>query len=293
MPNPLVSIIIPTLNRAHLIGETLDSVLAQTYQNWECIVVDDGSTDNTAELMTDYIAKDSRFQYHRRPKDRLPGGNAARNYGFEVSNGEYINWFDSDDLMMPNFLKFKMRHFSRQVDVLITSGYEWNPGFNEKDLISIAIENNLFTDYVLWRLKIFTPSVLFAKSFLEDKALFREDLLRGQETEFFCRMFVNIKEKQFLLYDEPLFFYRKHHQTKSEQNKNYISEFKISQALTYFGNLDRGISTDNKVVVEHSLNAVMGLLFDAFSLKKNISFIGNDHSQNAFDQSCFSRSVGA
>ncbi len=62
MNNPLVSIIIPTYNRAHLIHETLDSVLAQTYTNWECIVVDDGSSDNTEEVLESYINKDFRFQ---------------------------------------------------------------------------------------------------------------------------------------------------------------------------------------------------------------------------------------
>ena len=64
---PLISIIIPTYNRAHLIGETLDSILVQTYPNWECIVVDDGSTDTTADVMREYIKKDNRFQYHQRP----------------------------------------------------------------------------------------------------------------------------------------------------------------------------------------------------------------------------------
>lgn len=84
MTQPLVSIIIPTYNRAHLIGETLDSVMAQTYTNWECIVVDDGSTDNTAELLVVYCNKDNRFQYHHRPKDRPKGANAYRNYGIDV-----------------------------------------------------------------------------------------------------------------------------------------------------------------------------------------------------------------
>jgi len=113
MNNPLVSIIIPTFNRAHLIGETLDSIMAQTYTNWECIIVDDGSTDGTDKVMAEYIAKDPRFQYHHRPKDRLPGGNAARNYGFEVSKGEYVNWFDSDDIMLPSKLKVKIKHFEK------------------------------------------------------------------------------------------------------------------------------------------------------------------------------------
>ena len=66
--NPLVSIIIPTYNRAHLIKETLDSVLTQTYTNWECIIVDDGNSDNTEEVINSYIAKDQRFKYCHRPQ---------------------------------------------------------------------------------------------------------------------------------------------------------------------------------------------------------------------------------
>ena len=77
---PLVSIIIPTYNRAHLIGETLDSVLAQTYQNWECIIVDDGSSDNTDEVIGAYVEKDSRFKYyHRSDKDLPKEPSASRN----------------------------------------------------------------------------------------------------------------------------------------------------------------------------------------------------------------------
>jgi glycosyltransferase involved in cell wall biosynthesis len=98
MNNPLVSIIIPTYNRAHLIGDTLDSVLGQTYENWECIIVDDGSTDNTKEVVDEYKNLNSRFQYHHRPNDRLKGANACRNYGFSMSQGEYAMFLDSDDI---------------------------------------------------------------------------------------------------------------------------------------------------------------------------------------------------
>jgi len=104
---PLVSIIIPTYNRAHLIGETLDSVVAQTYENWECIIVDDGSSDNTDEVIEEYTKKDTRFKYYHRPEEHLPGGNGARNYGFKMSQGEYIIWFDSDDLMTRDHIEIK------------------------------------------------------------------------------------------------------------------------------------------------------------------------------------------
>jgi glycosyltransferase involved in cell wall biosynthesis len=99
---PLVSIIIPTYNRAHLIGETLDSVVTQTYLNWECIIVDDGSSDNTDEVIKEYTKKDTRFKYYHRPKEHLSGGNGARNYGFKMSKGEYVNFLDSDDLFSEN-----------------------------------------------------------------------------------------------------------------------------------------------------------------------------------------------
>lgn len=66
--DPLVSIIIPTFNRAHLIGETLDSVLAQTYQNWECIVVDDGRSYDRFEFVSKYVETDNRINLFRDPK---------------------------------------------------------------------------------------------------------------------------------------------------------------------------------------------------------------------------------
>ena len=96
---PLVSIIIPTYNRASLIEETLNSIIDQTFQNWECLVIDDGSTDTTEEVMKKYVCADKRIHYYSKPVDLLRGGNAARNYGFKMSRGEYIHWFDSDDLM--------------------------------------------------------------------------------------------------------------------------------------------------------------------------------------------------
>ena len=104
----LVSIIMPTYNRAHLIGQTLDSVLAQTYPNWECIIVDDWSTDTSDEVVGEYVKKDSRFQYYQRPKDRKKGPNSCRNYGLELSKGEFVKWFDSDDIMHPKFLENKL-----------------------------------------------------------------------------------------------------------------------------------------------------------------------------------------
>jgi glycosyltransferase involved in cell wall biosynthesis len=111
--NSEISIIIPTYNRSHLIGKTLESILAQTFQNWKCIVVDDNSTDNTNEVMKDYCEKDQRIRFIKRPSNLKKGANSCRNYGFEKSSSPFIKWFDSDDIMYPNHLELM---YSKLVD---------------------------------------------------------------------------------------------------------------------------------------------------------------------------------
>lgn len=73
----LISIIIPTFNRAHIILKTLDSISTQTYLNWECIIVDDGSTDNTEEVLLSYCSNDSRFKFFKRPSNLISRPNSS------------------------------------------------------------------------------------------------------------------------------------------------------------------------------------------------------------------------
>ena len=100
---PTVSIIIPTYNRAHLIDRSIQSVLNQTYQDFELIVVDDGSTDNTEDIIRQFQEKDKRIKYIKHDKNK--GGSAARNTGIKNSRGEYIAFQDSDDEWFPEKLE--------------------------------------------------------------------------------------------------------------------------------------------------------------------------------------------
>ena len=100
MNNPIFfSIVVPTYNRASLIGKTIESILAQTYPHFELIIVDDGSTDQTEEEVKKYLS-DKVSYYKKTNAERA----AARNYGTLRSKGDYINWFDSDDIMFPDNL---------------------------------------------------------------------------------------------------------------------------------------------------------------------------------------------
>lgn len=249
MSEPLVSIIIPTFNRAHLIGETLDSVLAQTYQNWECIVVDDGSSDETDMVLKSYCDKDARFQYHQRP-DNLPnGGNASRNHGFGLSKGDYIQWFDDDDVMLPDYLSKRILAFKDDINIVICTGYKVDEHLNQKELIPIEDTMNLFKEYALRKARVLTPSILFRKHFLMAKELFLEDRIRGQETELFLRLFYKMPSFQYKIIDEPLFLYRQHDSTKSTKGKRYNFEFIEGQTKTFLATLEKAFMLKDRELV--------------------------------------------
>ena len=107
-PLPKVSIIVPAYNNGEYIGEALDSVIAQTYPYWECIVVDDGSTDNTREIVAEYCQKESRITYLYQENS---GPSVARNNGIEHTSGEFILPLDSDDKIADTYLEKAVNHF--------------------------------------------------------------------------------------------------------------------------------------------------------------------------------------
>lgn len=258
--NPLISIIIPTYNRASLLRETLDSVLMQTYQNWECIVVDDGSTDNTKEIVLNYREKDSRFSYHSRPIDMPKGANSCRNFGFELSKGEFINWFDSDDIMLPEFLSKKIGCFSAAINLVICSGYLTDENLQNRKATELVVQTNIFKDYTLWNLRIFTPSVLFRKSFLP-KELFSAKITRGQETELFSRLFFKMKSAEYEILNEPLFLYRHHSESKTHKNNVYVAAYKESQAYIMNENFKRSIEISDAELISYYYRAQIELFF--------------------------------
>ena len=98
IPPPVVSIIIPNFNKATFIAESIRSVLEQDFEDWEAIIVDDGSTDNSVEIINNLVSNDPRLKLFQR--NRLPkGGSTCRNIGIENARGDYLFFFDSDDLM--------------------------------------------------------------------------------------------------------------------------------------------------------------------------------------------------
>lgn len=209
---PFVSIIIPTYNRAHLIAETLDSIINQTYTNWECIVVDDGSTDHTDKVLEQYCDKESRIKYYHRPKHLKSGGNAARNYGFELSKGDYVNWFDSDDLMEKDFIELKLKSILKnpQLDFVIARGVNY---FEDGTLEDIPIRNNRFkelnpSNFILSEVFWITHD-FFIKRENVGAVRFDTEIKSGQEYNFFIKVMA-LNNLNGLFVDKALFKRRLH-----------------------------------------------------------------------------------
>lgn len=143
MSEKLVSIITPTYNCAKFIARTLDSVQAQTYKNWEMIIVDDRSQDNTKEIVEGYMKDDPRIQYHL--LDVNSGAAVARTTAMSLAKGSYMAFLDSDDIWMPDKLERQIRWMNNNGYAFSCTAYEQ---IDEDDnLLNRTIKTIKKTDY--------------------------------------------------------------------------------------------------------------------------------------------------
>jgi len=121
MNNTHVSIIVPCYKQAQYLNECLNSVLMQSYEDWECIIVNDGSPDNTEDIAKLWVEKDARFSYIKKVNGGL---SSARNAGLKIAQGEWIQFLDCDDILQINKLKTNSLFFKQGLDIIV-SGYRY------------------------------------------------------------------------------------------------------------------------------------------------------------------------
>ncbi len=192
MVNKVVSIITPSFNRADVIGETAASIFAQTYPHWEWVIVDDGSTDNSWDLLESYAAQDDRVRIYKRDRDPK-GACACRNIAIEKSTGDYLIFLDSDDLLASfclqqrietmqlypecDFVIFPMLLFKKKPDDLkILWNIEKPDDDTDRILMGDAVCQGTGT---LWKKKSFV-----------DIGMWDEKLLLWQDVELHLRSFL-------------------------------------------------------------------------------------------------------
>lgn len=194
---PLISIIIPVYNRVDIISETLDSVLSQSYQNWECIIVDDGSTDNSWDFLSEYIKKDSRFHLYKRPNNRKSGGCGARNFGYLKSKGKYVKWLDSDDIIEKELVEKEVQKLEENRELkFVYCGMTFLEDKNQQrnsGLISLESGTGI---QLLNRIGIIREYILpggctIRKTVIPFSGLWNEELKINQDGEFLFRVLIN------------------------------------------------------------------------------------------------------
>ena len=258
-------------------------MIAQTYQNWECIVVDDGSTDATDELMGFYCERDTRIQYNHRPEVRPKGANACRNFGFEISEGEYVIWFDSDDIMLSDKLEFQIESLTdinfdfsvSRFDNIINGNIIPENGFDQNLNYKINAENYL-------RMNIFwgTIDVLLRRKIVKNMR-FSEHLMSGQEYNFFSKLLLFNNSKGIFI-NKSLSYRRLHNESiqaeQAKNNKLYLLN-KYSIFYTTYKDIHRYANQDVRVFLlkrcqsfSFRLAKKKVLTSKYFSLLKFISF---------------------
>lgn len=204
MSNPLVSIIVPCYSQAHFLSEALQSVMEQSYSNWECIVVNDGSPDDTERVAKQWLEKDSRFQYLYKENGGL---SSARNAGIKKSKGAFIVVLDADDILHPDYL-IKLVPVLEEDDTKgIVSCYSKFFFKNQKNIINELKPSGTHYQDLMFENKLIATS-LFRKKCWEEVGGYDESMKKGfEDWEFWLN--ITKRDWEFQFVEEFLFYYRK------------------------------------------------------------------------------------
>lgn len=204
MENTLVSIIVPCYKQAHFLDETLQSVIGQSYSNWECIIVNDGSPDNTEQVAKKWCQKDERFKYLYKENGGLC---SARNAGISICNGELILPLDSDDILHQDYLTRLVPELMADDSLAIVSCYREFFRTNKSEIFyRDKPKGATYRDFMFEN--ILMPSSLYKKKYWELVGGYDETMKQGfEDWEFWLS--ITKHGHKFKIVEEFLFYYRK------------------------------------------------------------------------------------
>jgi len=203
---PLVSVVIPSYNRASIIKRTIMSVLDQDISDIEIVVIDDGSTDNTKQIVNKINYPSLMYVYQ---ENKGPG--AARNKGIKIANGEFIAFLDSDDLFLANKINLQLSILKTRSDVGLVYGAHYLIDGNGKIIHKSRVNTRITTEYLLLRWAPFvTSTILIRRSWLERINYFDESpsLRRSEDWDLVIRL--SIAGCQLVGINEPIVKYKLH-----------------------------------------------------------------------------------
>ncbi len=249
-----ISIIIPCFNQAQYLDEAISSLILQTFSNWEAIIVNDGSTDNTIEIAESWCRKDVRVKYFSGPNKGL---SSARNIGIELTSGEYISLLDSDDKYHLNHLESLLSVFNRGSDIVFT-GYTY---FDDTNNVhhSVQMDDSTNFEEILHGNIVPPVAVAFRRSILKISGAFDTSLKSAEDWDLWIRCYkigccLGISE-------DSSAFYRISPNSMSRQFLTMYEALKNVSLQAY--------AIDSRISIKHLLNK--SLVHQNFeSIKKNL-----------------------
>lgn len=217
---PSISLIMPTKNRAHLLPETLESILAQTYTDWELIIVDDHGTDNTEELIQKL--NDPRIRYYKLPSGGGPG--RGRAYGIEQARSDFLAFCDSDDLNKPHRIELEIAKLQEGVEVVYSDIEVINTLSNER----WVRPSQDFSQELLRNINFIpTPTVAMRKDVYVRSGGFDENLMTSEDYDLWQKL--SRINARFLYINQPLILMRIHSEntTKSVQKEQRKTNLRL------------------------------------------------------------------
>ncbi|SIT97382.1 Glycosyltransferase involved in cell wall bisynthesis [Epilithonimonas bovis DSM 19482] len=229
---PLISVIVPCYNQAQYLDECLQSVLDQTYQNWECIIVNDGSPDNTEEVVQEWLVKDSRFSYLKKENG---GVASARNLGIDNSQAEWLIMLDGDDTIAPSYLQKGVVKANEGMEIIYSDAKYF--GALDKDWL---LEKYDFRKLLINNL-IFCPAI-----FKKSPVRFDEKMIHGLEDwEFWINYISTNHVTKICKLNSIELFYRikedsRNHIVNNDSSiliktKNYVYNKHLDLYIKYYG----------------------------------------------------------
>lgn len=282
MGNPLVSIIVITYNSSKYVLETLESARAQTYQNIELIVSDDGSTDDTVQICRDWLKENSeRFvQTQLLTVEKNTGIPANCNRGVKASKGEWIKLIAGDDVLKNDCIDINLEYLqvNKQVEILQTQSMVFLNNFRSDKIISIIPHQNRFfesdpdtqnkilqeNNYVI------APSVIISRELYDRIEGFDERFKLFEDITFWLN--ATKSGARFHLLDKPTVYYRKHNDTSEKASKPYIRKEYAKELLKFKREYNDKVSFLKKF--KYQLRLRLLILFDEIGLNHN-NFLSN------------------
>ena len=227
-----VSIIMPSFNKAKYISEAINSVINQTYTNWELIIVDDYSNDDSQEIINSFSSKFDNIKTHFNLENR--GANYCRNIGIESAHGNYIIFLDADDLLTNHCIEDRMNVMKKHnsLDFCVFTMGVFNKKIGDSNLEWKPTSKSPLNDFLFHQLPWAIPQPIWKKDFLCSLDGFNQDFERMQDVELHTRALLieNVLYKQIV--DKPDCYYRIDEDRKIFNTFNFIS-LRIDSTILY------------------------------------------------------------